>query len=262
MLFLSSAALLIFASLIFAGYRYRYGPFGSLGIKRMENLTGNAKEYGMSYVDRLNGSPLKDKRVLFLGSSVTLGYASLEEGIPEYFKYRFGCDVTKEAVSGTTLVDEDESSYVSRLKANVDHNASYDLAVVQLSTNDAGKGKTPGTVSDTKDTDSFDTKTIAGAIEYIIAYIRNTYGCPVLFYTNARFKSDSYQQMVDILYRIRDKWRVGVIDLWSDDGFNDIEDQERKLYMADPIHPTKAGYRDWWCPEIERQLQQQLEDIL
>ncbi len=20
------------------------------------------------------------------------------------------------------------------------------------------------------------------------------------------------------------------------------------------IHPTKAGYREWWCPEMEKQL--------
>lgn len=24
--------------------------------------------------------------------------------------------------------------------------------------------------------------------------------------------------------------------------------------MNDGIHPTKAGYRDWWGPEQERQL--------
>ena len=29
---------------------------------------------------------------------------------------------------------------------------------------------------------------------------------------------------------------------------------KKDLYMADRIHPTKAGYRDWWGPEIERQI--------
>ena len=24
--------------------------------------------------------------------------------------------------------------------------------------------------------------------------------------------------------------------------------------MHDDIHPTKAGYRDWWGPELETQL--------
>ena len=24
--------------------------------------------------------------------------------------------------------------------------------------------------------------------------------------------------------------------------------------MHDDIHPTTAGYREWWCPEMEKQL--------
>lgn len=24
--------------------------------------------------------------------------------------------------------------------------------------------------------------------------------------------------------------------------------------MNDPIHPTKAGYMKWWCPEMEKQV--------
>ena len=24
--------------------------------------------------------------------------------------------------------------------------------------------------------------------------------------------------------------------------------------MHDDIHPTMAGYREWWCPELETQL--------
>ncbi len=40
---------------------------------------------------------------------------------------------------------------------------------------------------------------------------------------------------------------MGVLDLWSDDAFNAINDQQRVLYMKDEIHPYKAGYRDWWA---------------
>lgn len=44
------------------------------------------------------------------------------------------------------------------------------------------------------------------------------------------------------------------LDIWTDESFNDISTDERDLYMYDNIHPTKAGYRDWWGPELERQL--------
>lgn len=79
-------------------------------------------------------------------------------------------------------------------------------------------------------------------------------GCDVVFYTNARFESEPYAAMVERLYALQDKWGIGILDLWGSDDFNNISGQERSLYMYDTIHPLKAGYRDWWGPELERQL--------
>ena len=62
------------------------------------------------------------------------------------------------------------------------------------------------------------------------------------------------------LLELQEKWGIGVLNLWSDDGFNTIPDADRALYMFDPVHPTKAGYREWWCPEMERQLCQWLAE--
>ena len=36
--------------------------------------------------------------------------------------------------------------------------------------------------------------------------------------------------------------------------FNRITPQQRRRFMADEIHPTKAGYREWWTPVFEREL--------
>ena len=33
-----------------------------------------------------------------------------------------------------------------------------------------------------------------------------------------------------------------------------IPADEKAVYILDGIHPTKAGYRDWWGPGLERQL--------
>ena len=60
--------------------------------------------------------------------------------------------------------------------------------------------------------------------------------------------------MVERLEQLQKKWDIDVLDLWSDEAFNNISDAERKRYMTDDIHPTRAGYREWWCPEMERQL--------
>ncbi len=40
-----------------------------------------------------------------------------------------------------------------------------------------------GEVTDSTDPADFDDTTIAGAIETIISYVQETFGCPVVFYT-------------------------------------------------------------------------------
>ena len=254
MIILIVIAAVALANCLFIGYRFSFGPFKALGKIYQSNIPGNAPEYNMDTVEQLEDSPLKGKNVLFLGSSVTYGSASMQQGIPEYFAARFGCTYTKEAVSGTTLVDNGASSYVQRLLNNVDSSTSYDLLVCQLSTNDASKELPLGEIAEGKALSDFDTSTITGAMEYIICYAQETWGCKVVFYTGSYYDSASYAAMVERLMELQDKWGIGVLDLWHSENFNTISDTERKLYMADNIHPTKAGYRNWWCPEMEQQL--------
>ena len=64
--------------------------------------------------------------------------------------------------------------------------------------------------------------------------------------------------MVKRLYELKRKWDIGVIDLYTDRDFNDIDPDRYRLYMFDAIHPTKAGYALWWMPEIKRQLERVL----
>ena len=48
-------------------------------------------------------------------------------------------------------------------------------------------------------------------------------------------------------------------DIHDHDGAESISEEQRALYMKDKIHPYKAGYRDWWGPELEKQLLAYLE---
>lgn len=72
-----------------------------------------------------------------------------------------------------------------------------------------------------------------------------------MFYTNPRYDSNEYANMVALLYAIQEKWDIFVIDLWGDAKFNAITEKQQSLYMADAIHPTKAGYLEWWTPYME-----------
>ena len=249
----ASAAVTITAWAAFCGYQWSWGPFARLHDSKTAGLPGNAQQYDLANVQKRTGSPLEGKHILFLGSSVTYGAASQGVSFADDIAAQNGCTITKEAVSGTTLVDSGPDPYISRLK-KLDTETAADLFVCQLSTNDATQKKELGNVSESFDRGDFDTKTVAGAIEYIISYAKETWGCPVVFYTNPQYSSAEYAAMVELLHAVQEKWDITVIDLWSDRDFNAITQEQRELYLADAIHPTKAGYLEWWTPYMEKVL--------
>ena len=81
-----------------------------------------------------------------------------------------------------------------------------------------------------------------------------------MFYTNPKYDSEKYEEMVQLLQQIQKKWEIGVIDQWNDVKFNELTSKERSLYMADSIHPTQAGYREWWTPYMEEKIEEYLAE--
>ena len=231
--------------------------------KKRSDAPGNAPEYDPAAMEKHPDSPLAGKKIIFLGSSVTYGAASCAKSFVEMFEAADGVEAVKEAVSGTTLADQTSvparilfgcgDSYVKRMK-KLDRDMQADCLVCQLSTNDATMKKPLGEISDSESMSSFDAKTVTGAIETIIRYAKDTWHCPVVFYTGSYYESPEYEAMVKRLYEIRDKWGIGIIDLYTDEEFNTIEEETYNLYMFDPIHPTQAGYGKWWFPKMEQEL--------
>ncbi|MCM1188496.1 MAG: SGNH/GDSL hydrolase family protein [bacterium] len=216
---------------------------------------GNGKEYGLDAVAADSASPLRGKTIIFLGSSITEGYGSGQVTFVEYLEKKDGVIAVKEAKGGTTLVDDGGDSYISRMKT-IDTGLAADAFVCQLSTNDATKELPLGAVSDSTDKEDFDTATVAGSIEYIIAYAQETWDCPVVFHISPRYDSEAYGAMVSLLLDIQKKWDITVIDMWNDAEVNATSESDRSLYMIDDIHPTKAGYLVWWLPQFEKTLEE------
>ena len=212
---------------------------------------GNSVEYSPKQCT-LEESSLYGKKIIFLGSSVTYGYCSLGDSFVDYLEHQYGVVPIKEAKSGTTLVDNGKNSYVSRMKT-IDKNISADAFVCQLSTNDATKNMPLGEISDSYDIKTFDTQTVIGAIEYIIAYAKATWSCPVIFFTNPKYDSDVYAKMVEVIDQLSQKWTIGVIDLWNDDEVNDMSASND--FMNDDIHPTRRGYKELWTPVFKECLE-------
>ncbi len=198
-----------------------------------------------------------NKKIIFLGSSVTYGSAAGGVSFADIICEKNGYEMVKEAVSGTTLTDDEEQSYVSRLKT-IDADRA-DLFVCQLSTNDAALNKPLGIIAEGRDKASFDVNTIAGAIEYIIAYASEKWGCPIAFYTGTKFDSEQYAQMVSLLKEIAVKWKIGIINLWDDLSVNAISPEDYAKYMCDPVHPYLTGYKEWWGPFIEKHIREMIQ---
>lgn len=226
-----------------------------------EVATGYGKETVENKEESDPKDPLSGLNIVWLGSSVTYGMQSggysmadaIEDGhqATECYKY---------AISGTTLVNEDPTSYVSRLQ-EISPQMEIDLFVVQLSTNDASMKKPLGTISDSKKIEDFDDTTITGAMEKIIAYIKQTWDCPIVFYTGTYYDDQEYSKMVDSLLQLQDKWDIGVVDLWDNEEMTALYGSDQyQEYMADDVHPTRKGYVEWWTPVFENYLSEYMSN--
>ena len=229
-----------------------------LAISHYRKHPGNAESFSLEKATAKSENILTGKRIIFLGSSVTYGTASFGESFVDFLEKEDGVLAIKEAVGGTTLVDEKrrgKDSYIARMK-NIDKKIKADCFVCQLSTNDASLSKPLGKISEGIDPEEFDTLTVAGAIEYMIYFARKTWDCKILFYTGTKYESRIYEQMVSLLHEIAKKWDIEVLDLWNDEQMNAVSKEKYRLYMADGIHPSRAGYKEWWTPRFEEKLKE------
>lgn len=211
--------------------------------------------------------PLSGLTIGWLGSSVTYGQGAQGYSMADEIALRHADTVSyKYAISGTTLADckygasvptdgeGSHGSYVARLK-QLSPEQKYDLFIVQLSTNDATAGIPMGEISADQELASQNSSTVIGAMEYIIAYVKETWGCPVMFYTGTKYESEQYGEMVETLLKLQEKWGIGVINLWNDEDMNAVSEEQRALYIKeDGIHPLRDGYVEWWTPKFEESI--------
>ena len=58
---------------------------------------------------------------------------------------------------------------------------------------------------------------------------------------------------------IAEKWDIMFWNMYDDVPLPEDGSSEAKLYMTDRIHPSKAGYGQWWMPYFETKISEGLE---
>lgn len=224
-------------------------------------LTGNGTyHYIKAHTSSIYGyrelyeHPLADKNIFYLGSSITYGASSGGKAFGEMIGELTGNAYQKQAVSGTTLVNNGASSYVARFD-NFDWTKKPDLLVVQLSTNDFSQNKPMGEVIGSKSSEACDQTTVTGAIEYIVAKTQElSPDTKVVFYTCAvkekwGFRAAYADYIEKTMPTLLRKWKgtLYMLDLFNADYARYVE---ATGYMGDDIHPNATGYAHIFVPEM------------
>lgn len=214
---------------------------------------GNKPEYAPNGVLLDSSTPLYNKKIAFLGSSITLGAAARHNSFVDYLRLEKGVITFKEAVSGTTLATTSQLSYIPRMERNIPADIALDAFVLQLSTNDGRRNAPVGAITASKNPEDFDQKTTIGAIEYICSFVEQTWHCPLVIYTCLRKPDSDYEYLIKQLYQLQKKWGFKIIDLWADQNLR-AENKREPFYMVDDAHPTMMGYRYAWTPIFTEEL--------
>ena len=191
-------------------------------------------------------SKLCGKVILFLGSSVTEGSGTGGISFADILAEKDGIVMYKEAVGGTTLAGESDSTYVARMKhGRLPADKKADALVCQLSTNDVWQ--------------NFPLDQVEAAIREIVRYTRATWGCRIFFYTGTRFDSEQYGRMVELLHALASELDFEILDLWNDPEMLAVSPADYARYMEpDGVHPRIEGYRDWWYPKFAEFLEERM----
>ena len=217
--------------------------------KNMFIYAGNLPQFDPEHYETDPESDLKGLNIIQLGSSVSAGAGAMDISFVEYIAQMTGSTYVKEAVPSTTMsnyAQQADTSYINRMLENLDPGIHADLFLCQLSTNDASKRVELGEISDSENRDDYDLETVAGAIQFIISYVQETWGCPIVFYTGTKYSNEAYGNMVDLLLQIGEKYDISIIDMYHN---LDTDVPLYEQYISfDGIHPTKRGYAEWWTP--------------
>jgi len=193
---------------------------------------------------------LENKKIIFLGDSITEGHGTTGEEKTFHQIIKEKCNLSAAyncGVSGTRIAKQTNSSinhkydlYFS-LRAKV-MPKEVDAVVVFGGTNDYGHGD-----SEMGDIDSFDVYTFCGAVNSLIDDLKNYFPkAKIIFLTPIRRNDENtpnhngkvLEDYVNAIIKITNKQNIPIIDLFR----SDIFDPNDTDVLPDGLHPNDKGH--------------------
>ena len=216
---------------------------------------------------------LKNKKMLFLGDSITfgVGVSDPDNIYWKRFSINDGCLTKGYGISGTriaaninpSIYPEDDNLYFITRVPSMD--ADADVVVVFGGTNDFGHGDAPlGSMTDRENT------TFYGALHNLMIALMKKYPqAKIVFMTPAHrcgevkpaddispTNGGSLQKYVDAIIEVAAVYDIAVFDLYRAWDIDPEIPEMKQRYMTDGLHPNDDGH---W--EIYRQLKGFLEGL-
>jgi hypothetical protein len=260
-LFLSGEEVTIFSAKMGGEYdgafraKERHAVFRDAKTKIIDYIAANkvqiiarsfeAEGNGKSYLPKRRPSPLKGKRILFLGSSIFSGEESRGISLPDYLDKTTGSSSKTLLLQGGDLFAERNDSYLRAIQHCSSHE-TYDALIVAFTGWDylaslpflPGKGKR---------------KSLKEVLEILVEKAAELYACPVYFLSWPFPENEAYLQQVLFLRAWAKDASVSLIDGFLGES-QALTKEKRSLYFAPYFHATLAGYRDFYLPKIEQAL--------
>ena len=200
---------------------------------------------------------LKNKKILFLGDSITegVGASSTEKCYVSVFGKLSGAEVKNYGIGGTriakqskiSLSEESDRDFMSRVD---EMDSEADVVVVFGGTNDFGHGD-----STIGDFSSRDECTFYGALHILCTSLINKYPkADIIFMTPLHRVSEDDEVneiglkhevllsgYVNIIKEVAGYYSLPVLDLFNTSGIQPKVDIIREIYMPDGLHPSDSG---------------------
>ncbi len=199
---------------------------------------------------------LKNKKVLFLGDSITygVGASSPETSYVGVFKEKSGAEVLNFGVSGTRIAEQKTPSPNLAFDETFEQRArkmpaDADVVVVFGGTNDFGHGDARFGCFEDRDKYSF-----FGAMHSLLRMLIEKYPrAYILFMTPLHRLTESsteneygipchpLKDYVNAIREVCEYYSVPVLDLYAKSGLQPAIPIINELYMPDGLHPSDAG---------------------